>query len=231
MPDHDDLPEQARGVRTITVAAVYDGPANKGEALVQPLRALGPLLADFSGKMPYCTLQSFQDELFPKGRDRAWFKSLYLQQLDDSAIAEIVRWLAVRPSDMTYTSVWALGGAVARVAADATAFGDRSMPYMLSIDAMWSLPDGDTQDITWARGFWSHMRRFSDGRFYLNFPGLGEDDGLVRDAVGAENYRRLRAVKRIYDPTNFFGLNQNIAPAVDPGDTMQNEGRSAQDQG
>jgi hypothetical protein len=127
-------------------------------------------------------------------------------------IADIVSGLRARPSDMTYTSVWNFGGAFARVAADATAFGDRSMPYMLSIDAMWSKPEDDATNIAWARGFWSDMRRHSDGRLYLNFPGHGEDAGLVRQAVGAGTYARLVEVKRKYDPTNFFRINQNIPP-------------------
>ena len=114
---------------------------------------------------------------------------------------------------MTYTSVWKFGGAFARVAADATAFGDRSMPYMLSIDAMWSKPEDDAANIAWARGFWSDMRRHSDGRLYLNFPGHGEGRRIwCAQAVGAGTYARLVEVKRKYDPTNFFRINQNIPP-------------------
>jgi len=212
LPDDPSLPQAARGARVVTVAAVHDGPADEGEALVRPLRQLGSTLVDFSARMPYCTIQSIQDDLYPKGRDRSYFKSLYLSRLDAAVIADIVSGLRARPSDMTYTSVWNFGGAFARVAADATAFGDRSMPYMLSIDAMWSKPEDDATNIAWARGFWSDMRRHSDGRLYLNFPGHGEDAGLVRQAVGAGTYARLVEVKRKYDPTNFFRINQNIPP-------------------
>lgn len=212
LPDDPDLPLEARGVRVITVGAVYDGPAEEGEALVRPLRALAAPVVDLSAKMPYRAIQSCQDAFFPKGRDRSYFKSLYLDRLNGPAIEEIVRRLDRRPSEMTFASVWRLGGAVARVAADATAFGDRGMPFMLSIDAIWSEAKADAVNIGWSRDFWSAMLPYSRGRFYLNFPGHGEDSALVRRALGDKTYARLVAIKRNYDPTNFFRLNQNIPP-------------------
>jgi FAD/FMN-containing dehydrogenase len=212
LPDDRSLPLAARGARAISVGAVYDGAASEGEALVRPLRELAPTLVDFSGRMSYCTIQSLQDDLFPKARDRSYFKSLYLNNLDPPVINEIVDALARRPSEMTFTSVWKFGGAVARVAPNATAFGDRSMPYMLSIDTIWSNAEDDSANISWTRKLWSNMLRHSDGRFYLNFPGHGEDANLVRTAVGTASYERLVTIKRTYDPTNFFRINQNILP-------------------
>ena len=92
--------------------------------------------------MPYRLLQTLYDGLFPKGRDRCYWKSTYLKDLDGTAsLATSPPGLAKRPSEMTYASIWKFGGAVQRVAADATAFGDRSMPFMLSLDAIWSNPD------------------------------------------------------------------------------------------
>lgn len=113
---------------------------------------------------------------------------------------------------MTYASIWKFGGAVQRVSADATAFGDRSMPFMLSLDAIWSDPADDDANIGWVRDSWRAMQPYSTGRLYLNFPGLGEGDSLVRDAFGAETYARLQQVKRTYDPENVFQMNQNILP-------------------
>ena len=170
-------------------------------------------MLDFSGKMPYCAIQSLYDGLFPKGRDRSYFKSHYLSSLSDAVIADIAARWASRPSPMSLMSVWHFGGAVQRVAADATAFGDRSMPYMLSIDAIWSKTEDDDTNIAWSRDFWSAMQRHSTGRLYLNFAGHGEDADLVRQAHGAEVYARLVAIKRTYDPANFFHMNQNIGIA------------------
>jgi len=179
-----------------------------------PLRSFGTPLLDLSARMPYRAIQSLYDPLFPKGRDRSYFRSLYLPRLDKGAISDIVWGLAVRPSEMTFSSVWYFGDVVRRVAADATAFGDRSQPWLFSIDAIWSKRAEDAANIAWVRRLWSTMRPYSSGRLYLNFLSATEDDpDVVRDAVGRESYERLARIKAKYDPTNFFRLNQNIAPA------------------
>ena len=213
IPSDPAYPESAWGVRVLSLATVYDGPAADAKHATEPLLKLGNPLVDFSDRMDYRTLQKLYDGLFPKGRDRCYWKSTYLARLDDEVIGHIVAGMAKRPSEMTYASVWKFGGAVQRIAADATAFGDRSMPYMLSIDGIWSRPSDDAANIAWVRNFWRDMQRHSTGRLYLNFPGHGEDDNLVRDAFGAQAYVRLQEIKRKYDPTNLFRMNQNIQPA------------------
>jgi FAD/FMN-containing dehydrogenase len=214
VPQDPSIPEKAWGRRVVALAHVYDGPAEEGERVSLPLRQFGEPLVDFSGFMPYRTIQSLYDALFPKGRDRCYWKSTYLKALDDKIIGEITARLAKRPSDMTFASVWKFSGAMQRVAPDATGFGDRSAPFMLSLDAIWSKPGDDEANISWVRSFWNDMQRHSTGRLYLNFPGHGEGDGLVRDAFGAETYARLQQVKRKYDPHNLFRMNQNIVPAA-----------------
>ncbi|SDA93626.1 FAD-binding oxidoreductase [Sinorhizobium sp. NFACC03] len=212
IPSDPAYPEETWGKRVLTLATVYDGPAEEGECVTQPLRNIGEPLLDFSGRMPYGVLQSIYDGIFPKGRDRCYWKSTYLSGLDDGVIADITKRLAKRPSEMTFASIWKFGGAVQRIAADATAFGDRSMPFMLSLDAIWSDPAGDDTNIKWVRDVWQDMESYSTGRLYLNFPGFGEGETLVRDAFGAETYARLQTVKRDYDPHNLFHMNQNILP-------------------
>ena len=206
------IPEQAWGRRVVALAHVYDGPPDEGERITQPLRGFGEPLADFSGRMPYRTLQSIYDPLFPKGRDRCYWKSTYLSNLDDAVVHDITSRLKLRSSEMTFASIWKFGGAVQRVKADATAFGDRSMPFMLSLDAIWSDAADDDKNINWVRNFWNDMQRHSTGRMYLNFPGLGEGQSLVRDAYGAEIYAKLQKIKQKYDPDNVFRMNQNILP-------------------
>jgi FAD/FMN-containing dehydrogenase len=213
VPKDPSIPEAAWGRRVVALAHVYDGPADEGERLVAPLRNFGTQLVDFSGRMPYRTIQTLYDGLFPKGRDRCYWKSTYLVGLDDAIIREITSRLAERPSELTFASIWKFGGAMQRVPADRTAFGDRSMPYMLSLDAIWSKREDDESNIGWVRSFLSTMQRYSTGRLYLNFPGHGEDASLVRDAFGAEVYARLQQVKRRYDPENVFRMNQNILPS------------------
>ena len=212
IPRDPAIPEYAWGRRVVALAHLYDGPAEAGEQVVAPLRRFGEPLVDFSGRMPYRTVQTFRDGFFPKGSDRCYWKSTYLSGLSDDVIHEITARLATRPSEMTFASIWKFGGFVQRVPADATAFGDRSMPFMLSIDAIWQDPAADDMNIGWVRRVWQDMQRYSTGRLYLNFAGHGEGADLVRDALGADIYGRLAKIKRAYDPDNLFRMNQNILP-------------------
>jgi len=212
VPSDASIPEHAWGRRVVALGHVYDGPADEGERVVAPLRNFADPLVDFSGRMPYRTIQTLYDALFPKGRDRCYWKSTYLKGLDKAIIRDITTRLAKRPSEMTFASIWRFGGAMQRVSAEATGFGDRTMPYMLSLDAIWSNAAHDDANIAWVRDFWQDMQRHSTGRMYLNFPGHGEGDNLVRDAFGAATYARLQTIKRKYDPHNLFRMNQNILP-------------------
>ncbi len=213
VPEDPAIPSHAWGRRVVALAHVFDGPAEEGDRVTLPLRQFGQPLVDYSGRMPYRTIQTLYDALFPKGRDRCYWKSTYLKGLSDNVIADITSRLSLRPSEMTFASIWKFGGAVQKVDAVATAFGDRSMPFMLSLDAIWSKPEDDETNIAWVRQTWTQMQRHSTGRLYLNFPGLGEGEGMVAAAFGAETYKRLQTVKRKYDPENLFALNQNILPA------------------
>jgi Berberine and berberine like len=84
---------------------------------------------------------------------------------------------------------------------------------LLSFDAIWSKPEDDERNIDWVRRLWSTMRKYSNGRTYLNFMATSDGDtGMMRDSLGAATYDRLVKIKTGYDPTNFFRLNQNIEP-------------------
>jgi FAD/FMN-containing dehydrogenase len=213
IPEDPEYPEEAWGAKVMALAGVWAGPADEGEKAVQPLRELAEPLLDISGQMPYCEVQQLYDGLFPKGVHHAYFKSAYLGGLDDTIIDEIAPRATDRPSDLTLCSVWYMGGATSRVAGDATAFGDRDMGWMLSIDGIWEDAADDEKNLAWARAFWADMKHHSKGRAYLNFAGFGEEgEELVRTSYGAANYERLAALKTKYDPTNLFRLNQNIKP-------------------
>jgi FAD/FMN-containing dehydrogenase len=215
VPEDPTYPERFWGERIYTIASVYAGDADEGERLLQPLRELGELVADFSGQMAYRDIQRLFDTIIPFGQYRCYWKSHYLSALDDATIDQIVEGNAQPPSGNTLSSIWNFGGATARVGTADTAFGDRSMPYMLSIDSIWQGAEHDAANIGWTRDFWERMKPHSDrGRIYLNFPGLGEEgDDLVRRSFGS-NFERLTQIKRKYDPDNVFRFNQNIPPAT-----------------
>jgi FAD/FMN-containing dehydrogenase len=102
---------------------------------------------------------------------------------------------------------------MSRVAAEDTAFGDRSSEWMLSIDSTWRDAADDAPNVAYTRAFWDAAVPFSNGKTYFNFPGLLEDgDAAVRASYGA-NHARLAEIKAAYDPENVFRLNQNIRPA------------------
>ena len=209
----EDYPREFWGQRCYTIAAVYAGDAAEGEEVMRPLREQGDLVTDFSGPMDYCDLQRLFDALMPAGAFRSYWKCHLLGDLPDEMIDAALANAAAAPSDNSLSSVWNFGGATADVPADATAFGDRSMGWMYSIDSVWPDAADDGANIAFTRRAWEETRRFAkDGRLYLNFAGHGEDNAeLVRDAFG-RNYPRLASIKAKYDPENLFRFNQNIAP-------------------
>ena len=215
IPESEDFPEKYWGQRCYTMAALYAGDADEGERLLQPLRELGEMAADFSGQMPYCEVQQLFDTLFPAGDFRSYWKCHYTAEMPDDLIDAALQNAAEAPSNNTLSSLWNFGGATAAVPADATALGDRSFGWMYSIDSVWPDPADDEANISWTRKTWEETRKYSlEGRLYLNFAGHGEDgEALVKDAYG-KNYARLAEIKAKYDPGNMFRFNQNIRPAA-----------------
>jgi FAD/FMN-containing dehydrogenase len=113
---------------------------------------------------------------------------------------------ADRPTPDTLLVLRHLGGAVRRVAEEATAYGNRAARYNLSLDGIWRDPVDDDRAIAWTRAAWAALREHSTGGVYINFAGLGEEgEALVRAAAGP-NFERLLAVKRRYDPDGRFAL-------------------------
>src|SRR5262249_4314278 len=149
------------------------------------------------------------DPSAPAGLRNYW-KSAYLDDLSDEAIDVLIRAAGEARSPFSAIHVHQLGGAVARVAADATAFAHRSAAFVTNMIATWERPQDDAENIAWAREHFARFEPLARGA-YVNF--LGEEgDARVRAAYGESTYRRLASLKRRYDPENVFRLNQNIAP-------------------
>ena len=212
IPAVEAFPLELHGRAVLILAAAYAGDAAEGERVLHPLRELGTPLLDLSGSMPYTTLQAAFDPFFPRGWLYYW-KSRYLDRLDAEAVDAILRYAAERPSSDSLMALWHLGGgAASQVPAEATAFGSRKAPYMLSFDTTWTDPSETERNIAWTRSAWAAMARFGTGGVYLNFAGFGEEkEALVRAGYGT-NYERLEALKTEYDPGNLFRMNQNIRP-------------------
>lgn len=212
-PNIPDIPEALRGRPTVFMAALYAGDATEGERMLQPLREFDTPLLDLSAIQPYTAVQSGMDFAFPKGALQYYWKSIYLNRLNEEILQIISRRAANRPSPLTLINLWHMGGAMSRVPVSETAYAVRNTSYLLEISSTWEDPQASEQNIEWTRSFWREMTAYSGGQSYLNFPGLGEEgDRLVKTAYGP-NYDRLREIKARYDPSNLFQLNQNINPS------------------
>ena len=204
------LPEEWHGKPLVALIGVHSGSVAEGERAMAPLRELGDPVADLMGPLPYVAMQSLIDPLYGSGAHN-YFKSGWLGGLDDAAIDTLVRHHETVTSPMTEIHVQHIGGAVARVPADATAFGDRSAPLLLNIVARTPTADGYDDAVSWAQELHGAMAPALTGGTYVNFLS-NEGDERVRAAYG-DKYDRLVALKDEYDPTNLFRLNQNIMPS------------------
>ena len=107
-----------------------------------------------------------------------------------------------------------MGGALADVDPEDTAFATRTAPFMVSIDGMWTDAGDDEANIAWVRSAWDEVSRFGTGDVYLNFTGLADEAPSAGvDSAFGRNMQRLAQVKAKYDPDNFFRMNNNITPA------------------
>jgi FAD/FMN-containing dehydrogenase len=200
----------ADGAPTLALLVCYDGSGPVAQQAVQPLRDVGPPLADHLGPMSYREVQTLFDAAFPAGLRSSW-KSSYLAELSGDAIATMVDQFATVPSPQSAVLIEHLGGAVSRVGNDETAFSDRAAPYSFLIASVWPDATQSAQNVHWTDECWQAMQPFASGGVYVNY--LGEEGQDHVKAAYGRNYDRLVAVKNKYDPTNLFRVNQNIPPA------------------
>ena len=188
---------------------VWTGDPEAGRPYLQ--RALSMCRPDsVSSKIvSFLDLQTMADSDFPHGR-RYYTKSGYFTYLDDSTIDRMVEAVATIPSSETQIELAYLGGAAARIAANETAFGDRSAPFIMNLLANWSDASADAGNISWVRGLFNKLRPAMKPGVYVNFMS-GDEQDRVPEAYH-ERWDRMVAVKTHYDPNNFFRLNQNVPP-------------------
>jgi FAD/FMN-containing dehydrogenase len=162
--------------------------------------------------MSYSAVQSMVDDGAPPGLHN-YVKSEWLARLDDGAIDHIVSAAAARTSPLSQILLRQMGGAIARVPADATAFSYRDAALILTVPAVWASPNEDpASHVGWARRLWTELQSVSSGGGYVNQLDADEGPDRVRDAYAPAAWQRLVTLKRRYDPDNVFRLNQNIPP-------------------
>jgi FAD/FMN-containing dehydrogenase len=206
------LPDEWHGRPLVAVIGMHIGSPDAAERDLRPLRELGTPVADLFGPMPYVAMQSLNDPLWGPGA-HSYMKAGYLRGLDDQAIDALVAQHASVTSPKTEIHVQHMGGAVARVAPDATAVGERSAPFILNVIASTFTADGYDDAVDWAQATHAAVTPALTGGAYVNFLS-SEGDERVRAAYGSA-YDRLVALKDEFDPTNMFSLNQNVKPSGD----------------
>jgi hypothetical protein len=208
-PPTERVPVELRGRPVASNSLVWTGPPEAGRPYLE--RALSMCSPDSvsSRTVSFLNLQTMADSVFPHGR-RYYTKSGYFTYLDDQTIDRMVEAVAAIPSPDTQIELAYLGGAAAWIAADETAFGDRSAPFIMNLLASWSEASADAGNISWIRGLFNKVRPAMKPGVYVNFMS-GDEQDRVPEAY-QERWDRMVAVKTHYDPNNFFRLNQNVPP-------------------
>jgi FAD/FMN-containing dehydrogenase len=206
------VPENLIGTLAFTLMPVWAGDLEAGKQALAPFRALATPFADMIEPMPFSKM--YDDTGAPIERYSSYTRAFMADQLDDKAIDAILA--AVSPEGrpqspaMNVIQIRILGGAMARVPTDATAFAHRTAPLLAAIASVGFDPSTLEEQQKWADAAYDATRHAATGA-YLNFL-ENEGDDRIREAYPAETYRRLAEIKRAYDPDNVFRLNQNIQP-------------------
>jgi FAD/FMN-containing dehydrogenase len=206
------LPAEQHGRLVIITMLVYAGPVEAGERAVAPFRALATPLADMVRPMPYPEIYPPDEEGYhPVGTAR----TMFMDAVDRRAAELIVDYLQAATAPIAVAQLRVLGGAMARVHVEATAFAHRRSGIMVNVAAVDEQPDEAAAHDAWVTRFAAALLQ-DDAGAYVNFLG---DEGVarIRAAYPGATWDRLRAIKAQYDPTNLFRLNQNILPAPQQG--------------
>jgi FAD/FMN-containing dehydrogenase len=205
------IPEEMHGKPIVAAVLNYAGPIEDGERVFKPVREFNSPSLDAVVRKPYTVHQKMFDAALPHGRNYYW-KSHRLPPMSDDIINIMVEYAGKITSPFSTLGLFCFGGAMARVPADATAFGHRDAAHDLNIVAAWLADDPErARHVAWVRDFFDALEPHSRG-VYVNFMSDDSGDRIRAAAYGPEKWRRLVELKRKYDPKNFFRFNANIPP-------------------
>jgi FAD/FMN-containing dehydrogenase len=202
------LPEEAHGKVVILAMLAYAGDAADAERVLAPFRELAEPLADMLRPMSYPEMFPPED---PNYHPTAAATTMFVDRVDRGTAETILQFLESSDATMRVAQLRVLGGAMARVPADATAFAHRSSPIMVNLAAFYG-PDDRARRKEWVAEFAEALNQGNPGA-YVNFL-TDEGPERVRAAYPGATWDRLASVKARYDPTNLFRLNQNVPPAA-----------------
>jgi FAD/FMN-containing dehydrogenase len=202
------LPPEVHGTDVLILAAFYSGDMEDGEKALKSLREFGEPIADVISPHPYAGWNQAFDGLLTPGLRNYW-KSHNFAALSDGLLDVVFDFAARLPSDASEIFFGQLGGATARVASDATAYPHRDAAFVMNVHTRWEDKAQDEACVKWARELFEATAEHATGGVYVNF--IPDDEDRVRAAYGG-NYDRLSELKKKYDPSNMFRLNQNVKP-------------------
>ncbi|GLQ57144.1 FAD-binding oxidoreductase [Devosia nitrariae] len=212
VPSMDPFPREAWGQRACAVIASFNGSEEDGRRAMAPLiDKLPEPFFNWMSVMPFPAMQGLFDGFFPKGLQWYW-KGDFVKDLPDEAIDIHIAEAAKAPSELSLMHLYPIDGAVRRVGKNETAWVARDATWSMVIAGIDANPQQAGSLTRWGRAYWEAVHKFNPGGAYVNF--MMEDEGEARvKASYGDNYARLAAVKKQYDPSNLFHVNQNIQPA------------------
>jgi FAD/FMN-containing dehydrogenase len=203
------LSTEWHGKEVLIFAACYSGDIKEGEKATKALRALGKPIVDVISPHPFVGWQAAFDPLLTPGARNYW-KSHDFTDLPDAAIKVILDGVRTLPSPECEVFIAHVGGAMARVPANATAWPNREAHFIMNVHTRWRDKAQDGACVTWTRQLFESVAPFASGSVYVNF--MPDDEKERVEKAYGSNYRRLAEIKRRYDPGNLFRMNQNIRP-------------------
>jgi FAD/FMN-containing dehydrogenase len=204
------LPSEAHGKLVLMALMCYAGEVEAGERAVAPFRALAEPIADMVRPMAYPEIYQLFGEEGPAPAEEV-ARSLFIDAVESRTANTLVDHLQGSTAPLAVAQLRVLGGAMARVPAEATAFAHRGRRIMVALGAVYERSEETPVHEAWVTGFADGLRHGEPG-VYVNFVG-DEGEARVREAYPGPAWDRLTEIKRRYDPTNLFRLNQNIPPA------------------
>lgn len=208
LPPLPFLPAEAHGSLALVVMVAWVGPHEAGQRALAPIRAIAPAIGEMVAPMPYPAIYSLTEEAGKPTVDVS--RSAFLGSLDRSTIAALIEGVAEAPNPVAMVQLRVLGGAMAALPAEATAFAHRSARLMpVIIDPFEDVAELPVHE-AWVDRMFGLIEPRATGA-YVNFLHR-EGEARIHDAYPPETYRRLQALKRRWDPTNLFRNNQNIRP-------------------
>jgi hypothetical protein len=209
VPPMPMFPEDFHGRLVVMALMCYAGPAAEGQRALAPFRALAEPMLDMVQPMPYPQIYPPEDDTY---HPTAVGRNMFIDTVDDAVAMTILKYIEESDASMRVAQLRVLGGAMARVPSDATAFAHRSSRIMVNVAAFYDGAEDKAVRDAWVESFAGALRQQDQGA-YVNF--VGEEGGdWIRRAYPGPTWDRLAAVKEKYDPTNLFRLNQNVPPGA-----------------